>query len=319
MRETKFRTRFDAAIVAVHRHGARIVAKVGSIELRAGDVLLLDTGPSFVHRFRNDYNFLLVSEIENSSPPRFDKFYAASACIVLMMVIHMAFKVSLAVSAVVAAAGMVAVGCLTAERARKAVKWDVIVTIACAFGLSNALENSGVAKEFASVLVDLAEATNTGEVGILCAVYLSTCLMSLIIANNAAALLMYPIAKAAADSSPDISELRAMYALMFAASSSFASPFGYQTNLMIYGPGEYVFKDFLRFGLPMQLWQMVATIGFIVLDESYWLSYLISIGSFAAFVAFASLRRGRFADHSRARRETAADVEMGTLDLAHEA
>ena len=88
---------------------------------------------------------------------------------------------------------------------------------------------------------------------------------------------------------------------------------------MIYGPGEYVFKDFLRFGLPMQLWQMVATIGFIVLDESYWLSYLISIGSFAAFVAFASLRRGRFADHSRARRETAADVEMGTLDLAHEA
>ena len=255
VRETRFRTRFDAAIVAVHRHGARVVEKVGKIELRAGDVLLLDTGPGFILKFRNDDNFLLVSELENSSPPRFDKFYVAFACIVLMMALHMGADIDLTVCAIVAAAGMVALGCLTPERARKAVKWDVIVTIACAFGLSNAMENSGVAEEFATVLVDLADSTNTGEVGILCAIYLATFLMSLVIANNAAALLMYPIAIGAATQQPGVSPTRALYALMFAASSSFASPFGYQTNLMVYGPGGYVFKDFVRFGLPMQFWR----------------------------------------------------------------
>jgi len=286
VRESRFRSRFRAAIIAVHRSGHRLLSKVGDIELKAGDVLILDTGPYFIPRFRDDPNFLLVAEIENSTPPRFDKFYIALLAVVLMMAAYTAFQedVSLFECSVFAAAIMVIFDIITPQRARSSISWEVIITIACAFGLSTALENSDVAGTIGQAFVDLALVTGTGEIGILVAVYLATFLLSIVIANNAAALLMFPIAEQA------ILELNldprpTLFALMLAASSSFTSPFGYQTNLMVYGPGQYVFKDYVKFGLPMQFWQMVFSITVIYHMDYWYVSWALSLIVFGVVIA----------------------------------
>jgi di/tricarboxylate transporter len=280
--QARFRTRFDAAVIAVHRRGERVISKIGDIVLHPGDVLLLDTGPNFLNKFREDANFLLMSEVENSTPPRFDKFYIALLAIVMMMVGYLFTSeyMSLFEWSVFATFVMLVSGCLTVEKARKAVNWEVIVTIACAFGLSTALEKTNVARAVGAGLVDLAESTGTGEAGVLSAIYMATFLLSIVVANNAAALLMYPIALQAS-TTVGIPLERMLYTLMLAASSSFASPFGYQTNLMVFGPGGYTFRDFATFGFPMQFWQMIFSITFLLLNDIWYICWLVAIGVFA--------------------------------------
>jgi di/tricarboxylate transporter len=181
---------------------------------------------------------------------------------------------SLLVAAIFASGVMIASGALSQQEARDAIKWDVIITIAAAFGLSKALQNSGVASFMAEQLVKLGTATNTGEIGLFVGVYLATFLISNVVTNNAAAALMFPIAAEAA-AEANISLLKMSYLLMLGASASFMSPFGYQTNLMVYGPGGYVFKDFLNFGFPMQLVQLVVSVAAIAADDLWWLLWIV--------------------------------------------
>ena len=290
VREIKFRTRYEAAIIAVHRQGHRVISRIGDIELSAGDVLILETGPNFVLRHRDDPNFLLVAEIKDSEPPRFEKFYVAVAAIIGMMVAYLIFSnyISLVVPAIFAAAIMIVFGCLTVARARAAVSWDVIVTIACAFGISTALQNTGTANAIGEGIVNLASITGTGFVGILTCVYLATFLISIVVANNAAAVLMFPIAVRALEgvscSNPDLCITQMMYILMLAASSSFSTPFGYQTNMMVLNCGNYVFLDFIKFGFPMQFWQMVFSVVFVYYLDYWYLTWIGAIGMFVCVV-----------------------------------
>jgi di/tricarboxylate transporter len=287
IREARFRTRFDAAVVAVHRQGRRVLDKVGDIELSAGDVLVLETGPSFVVRFANDPNFILLAEIDDSVPPRFNKFWIASAAAVIMIALPIAFEkyISLLTTAVFAAAVMVATGCLTGSKARQAVSWDVIVTVACAFGISTALEKTKMATLIGQVLVTGATSTGTGFLGILVAIYLATSLITLIVANNAAALLMFPIAvltandTCPADMEPKMCQTMAMYTLMFAASACFASPYGYQTNIMVMGPGQYRFMDFVKIGAPMQVWQLVFDVLWTYYMQWWYINWAASLAA----------------------------------------
>jgi len=292
IREIRFRTRYEAAIIAVHRQGHRVISRIGDIELGAGDVLILDTGPSFVLKYRDDPNFLLVAEIEDSAPPRFEKFYIAVAAIVAMMGFYMAFSdyISLFTPAVFSAGLMIITGCITPQRARLAVSWDVIVTIACAFGISTALKNTGMATAIGEGLVNLAEATGTGFLGVLSAVDLATFLISTVVANNAAAVLMFPIAVTAVEQQSTCSNLcltQMMYTLMLAASSSFCTPYGYQTNIMVLNCGKYVFKDFIKFGFPMQIWQMLFSV-IVVYFMGIW--YWMWVISFAFFILVISIK-----------------------------
>ena len=186
-----------------------------------------------------------------------------------MIVFYTAGVTELIIAAIFAAGIMIACGALSEQEARDAIKWDVIVTIAAAFGMSKALQNSGVAGVVAARLVRLAELSGTGRGGLLVAVYLATFVISNVVTNNAAAALMFPVAAEAAERQGE--SLASMsFLVMLAASASFMSPFGYQTNLMVYGPGGYVFKDFLRFGVPMQVVQMVVSVVVIVLGDTFW-------------------------------------------------
>ena len=220
-KDARVRTRYDAVIIAVHRAGERVHEQIGAIRFRPGDVLLLDTGPSFMRSHGKDPAFALVSEIRNSMPPRFHLLYVASAAAITMIALAVANVLPLFSSALLAAGFMIITGCLTQQQARDSVNWQVIVTIASAFGLSNALENSGVAGNLAKWLVDAADATGTGETGLLVAIYVGTIVLANIVGNNAAAASCFP----SRQTPPPMPALTFLHILQFCFRlCSFASP-----------------------------------------------------------------------------------------------
>ena len=250
VRETRFRTVYDAAIIAVHRRGARIRKKVGDIELAAADTLLLEAHPEFIRRHRSDSDFALVSEVAESTPLNHEKAWVATLLLVAMVAVNAAGLLPLITAALLAAGAMLLTGCLNVRAARRSLELSVLITIAAAFGISAALETTGAAGAIASGIVGASVAL--GPIGVLGAIYVVTSVITLLISNNAAAALMFPIAMATLGS-VGVPERAGIYILMMAASASFATPIGYQTNLMVLGPGGYRFSDFFRLGVPLQI------------------------------------------------------------------
>ncbi|KAL3783163.1 hypothetical protein HJC23_001513 [Cyclotella cryptica] len=277
VKELKFRSSYGAAVIAVHREGRRVHELPSNIKLQAGDVLLLEAGKSFLAANKNRYDtgFTLIAEVEDSSPPRFRMLIPAVVLTVGAYICDMLNLASLFGTAMAAAILMVACGVLSEAEARSAIQWQIYLTIAPAFGVGQALINSGVASAIASFLVEVGTAMGIGRAGLLGAVYLATVLMSQFVANNAAAALIFPIAMHAADRA-DIDNLLMAFAIMLASSAAFMTPFGYQTNLMVMGHGGYSMSDFLIFGTPMQILLLfVSTIALVV--PAWWLFWLLSL------------------------------------------
>lgn len=247
IREGRFRSVYGAVVIAVARNGERMRAKIGDIIPRPGDTLLLAAGPDFVERHRNSRDFYLVSPIEDSSPLRFER--AVPALLILVgMVLAVAFGwLRMVEAAMVAAALMLIARCTTSASARRSIDWSVLLVIASAFGIGHALQKTGVAQAVATGILDLA---GSNPMSALAALYFVTALFSALITNNAAAVLMFPIAAALAGSM-GVNVMPFAVAIAMGASASFATPVGYQTNLMVYGPGGYNFRDYLRIGLPL--------------------------------------------------------------------
>jgi di/tricarboxylate transporter len=253
IRELKFRTRFQCVVIAVHREGTRVTKQIGGIVLHAGDVLLMEASPSFLkENGDNSRCFALLSEIKDSAPPRLKLLIPALLLAAAMLAVYTAGLAELFTTAILASAGMIMIGILTQQEARDAVNWEIFVTIGSAFGIGTAMVNSGVAGGVANGLTSIADGLGMGDAGLYAMVYLATVLISNIVTNNAAAALVFPIAMDAAEKQ-GISVVKMSYCLMLSASASFSSPFGYQTNLMVYGPGGYKFIDFVKMGGPMQI------------------------------------------------------------------
>jgi di/tricarboxylate transporter len=257
VREAAFRTYYRAAIIAVHRNGARLRSKVGDIELHTGDTLLLETQSSFLRDFRNDKNFALVSEVDRSTPIRHERGGIAVLALVAMVLANALGFVPLFTAVLACAGGMLLTRCLTGPEARRALDVGVLLAIASSFGVGSALETTGAAKVLGRSLVELA--APFGTLGVLFGVYFAVMLLTELITNNAAAALLLPVAIEAGGAAG--LPIKVMcYVVMFAASASFMTPIGYQTNLMVYGPGGYRFGDFLRFGAPLQFLLGIVTV-----------------------------------------------------------
>lgn len=256
IREGRFRSHYQAAIIAVARNGERIERKIGDIVPRPGDTLLLETHPGFAEHYRNARDFLLVSRLDNSTPPRHERAWIAVAIMVGMVLLAALGWLSMLQAAMLAAGLMLFASCTTASAARRAVDWQVLLVIAAAFGIGLALEKTGAANVVAGGLVGLA---GDNPWATLALVFLATSLFTNLITNNAAAALMFPIALAAA-SRLDVSVLPFAIVIMKAASASFATPVGYQTNLMVMGPGGYAFADYLRMGIPLTVLSGILTV-----------------------------------------------------------
>ncbi|SEP07044.1 SLC13 family permease [Aquisalimonas asiatica] len=249
IRDGRFRSRYNAVVIAVARNGERLGGKIGDIVIQPGDTLLLEARQSFVDQQRNSRDFFLVSQVEDSSPPRHERAPLAIGLLGVMVVTAGFGWLSMLEAALLAAAGMLVTGCCTVETARRNIDWSVLLVIAAAFGLGAAMDQTGVALATAQTVMGF-----VGDAPLLnlAAIYLLTAGFTAVITNNAAALLMFPIAFAVS-SDLGVSVMPFVVAIMLAASASFATPIGYQTNLMVYGPGGYHFSDFLRLGLPLNL------------------------------------------------------------------
>ena len=167
-----------------------------------------------------------------------------------MVVLSASGLLSIMEAAFLAAGGMIVSRCITASRARRSVDLPVLVVIAASFALGNAMSETGAAATVAGALLGTGEGMSPWLGLIL--VYVLTAVFTEVITNNAAAVLMFPIALALSEQL-GVSFLPFAVAVMFAASASFITPLGYQTNLMVYGPGRYQFTDYIRIGLPLSL------------------------------------------------------------------
>jgi di/tricarboxylate transporter len=258
IRQSRFRTIYDAAILAVHRQGVRVTeTKVGDIRLQAGDVLLIESHPDFAQSRQRDPNFALIAEVEDSAPPRHDRAWLAAVILFLMVLVNATGSMNLMTASLVAAALMLLTRCLTGEQARRSIDWTVLIAIAAAFGVAIAIQKSGAADAIATRIIDMA--APFGSVGVLVALYTITAILAGLVTTKASAALMFPIAATAAQAQ-GIGLLPISYMIMIAAATAFSTPIGFQTNLMVYGPGGYKYTDFLRLGLPLQTLVGVCTV-----------------------------------------------------------
>ncbi len=249
IREGRFRTRYNAAIIAVARNGEHINEKIGDIVLRPGDTLLLECHHSFADQEKNSKDFFLVSKIEDSTPPRHNKSVIALA-ILIGMVVFATFNILSMLEASMLAAGlMIATGCVSASSARRNVDWMVLIVIAASFGIGQAMQVSGAAEQIAQLLISFTAGNPRVALGM---IFFVTAIFTAMITNNAAAVLMFPIALQTAQNL-DVNYIPFLIAIMVAASASFATPIGYQTNLMVLGPGGYQFRDYLKIGIPLTI------------------------------------------------------------------
>ncbi|MBN1296976.1 SLC13 family permease [bacterium] len=249
IREGRFRYRYNAVVVAVARNGERLPGRIGDIVLRPGDTLLVEAHAGFISRQKDTRDFYLVNEVENSTPHRFDRAPVAFAILAGMVLAASLGWLSMLHASLLAAALMLITGTCSAAAARRSIEWDVLLTIAAALGLGLALEKTGVASALAISLLNLAGGHPWIALAIL---YTVTGLFTAIITNNATAALVFPVAMNTAERL-EVNPMPFIVCIMLAASASFATPIGYQTNLMVYGPGGYRFSDYMRIGLPLTL------------------------------------------------------------------
>ncbi len=250
IREANFRGAYNAAVVAVHRHGERIQRKVGDIVLHAGDTLLLQAAAGFARTFRDSTDFYLVSELSAEARPRHARAPIAVAVMLGVVALAASRTLPLASAAIAGATMVVATGCLSPGAARRSLDLSVLLVIAAALGLARALEQTGAAGALADALTSLG--ADLGPVGMLAIIYACGMVLTELITNTAAAALLFPIALAAAEAA-GVDPRPFAVATSVAASISLATPLGYQTNMMVYGPGGYRFVDFLRMGVPLQI------------------------------------------------------------------
>ncbi|TWT87776.1 SLC13 family permease [Neorhodopirellula pilleata] len=249
IREGKFRSNYNAAVVAVARGGSRLQGKIGDVRIRPGDVLLLEASPSFLHRQRGLSDFYLVSTVERGEVRRHEKAGIAIAITLAMVTCAALDIVSILTAALVACIAMIAFRCCTTGEARRSLDWSVLIVIGAAIGIGNAMNQSGAAGAIAGVL--LASASSS-PLGTLAAVFIATVICTELVTNSAAAAIMFPIAWSAA-MGLGMSPEPFVVAIMIAASASFMTPFGYQTNTMVYGVGGYELRDYVVFGFPLSL------------------------------------------------------------------
>lgn len=263
LKDAGFRGRYGGAVVAVHRAGERVPGKLGEVRLRTGDVLLVLGETDFRRRWRDEPDFLMVAPLDGEAPPRREKAPIVGAVLLAVLVLAASGLMDILDISLLAAVAIVALGVLTPNQARNAIDLNVIVLIAASFGLGAALQTSGLAQSLASGLISVFDPF--GDLGLLLGVLLATIVLTELITNNAAAVLMFPIAFATATQA-GLEPRGFAIAVAIGASASFLSPIGYQTNTMVYGMGGYRFTDFARLGFPLTIVVVVLAAIFIPLS-----------------------------------------------------
>ena len=249
LRELRFRQRFNATVLAVNRANSTLLDRLGSVVLREGDMLLLQAPLDALRGLQQASDLVVLDQLDDDLPSTHRKGLAIS--VMLAVLLLAGFKVMPLVAAVLLGVAVLVIGnCLDAGTALRSIRWDLYLLLGGLYSFSVALQKTGLADQAASSLLTLLQ--HSSAFGALLVIYAITLVATELLSNAAAVALVLPIAAAVATGLEQQPMLFAT-AVVFAASQSFLSPIGYQTNLMVYAPGRYHFLDFFRFGWPLSL------------------------------------------------------------------
>jgi di/tricarboxylate transporter len=249
LRDLRFRQRFNATVLAVKRANTTLHERLGRLPLKAGDLLLIQAPLDAIRGLQENSELVVLDDLESDLPTTHRKWLAVLT-MALVLLLSGLNLIPLVAAVLLGVAVLVIGGCLDASAALRAIRWDVYLMLGGLFSFSAALRQSGLAQLAASGLLD--QLQGWPVYGALVAVYALTLVSTELLSNGAAVVLLLPVVASLAEGLGQ-PPLVFIYAVVFAASQSFLSPIGYQTNLMVFSPGNYRFLDFLRFGWPLTL------------------------------------------------------------------
>ena len=257
IRKSNFRSKFDAAIVAIHRNGERVWGHLGRIILKPGDVLLLLTGKDFKKKIDQNPDFYVISKINKEKEISIKKLSGILLGMVLAIFLTALNVISLFKSLLILLMFVVVTKIANIKDIRNAVDFNLILIIGLGLALGKAMVNSGAASMISNVLIHLSSGGN--PILLLFLIFVSTTFLAAVITSKAAVAITFPISVQIAQSiGADVTPF--ILVVAFAGAANFITPIGYQTNLMVYGPGGYNFKDFFKIGFPLTIIYMVVTI-----------------------------------------------------------
>ncbi|WP_077702016.1 SLC13 family permease [Virgibacillus dokdonensis] len=259
IKQAKFRSLYDAGVIAVHRNNEQLQSKIGDILLKPGDHLLLLAGADFIDKYQQSEDFYVIMPFHCMHMVHRPSFKGwLTILIFLIMIILITIGVlSMFKAMTIVVAVMLAMKVVTMEEIKKYIHFDVLVLIACSFGIGIATMKSGLAPWIADGIVTVGKPL--GLFTLLLLIYIVTNVFTEIITNSAAAILMIPIAFEMAETL-GLDPMGFAVTVTIAASASFITPIGYQTNLIVYGPGGYTFKDYVKIGTPLSILVMFITV-----------------------------------------------------------
>ena len=261
LKSVGFRSLFDAAVVAIKRDGEKVSGKIGKLRIKPGDFLVLAVGKDFKSRRNIRKNFILLSDVELDSRLSGKKEILAIAGFFVAIGLA-AMGIMPLFKAVLLLLGVLLLsGCLTTNELLRRFPTDIWLIISSAIVLSYALQNSGVIDVFNHIMSENSHLFS--PLMALIAVYAVTLLLTELVTNNAAAALIFPIAYGLA-TSIDANPIAFIMAVAFGASASFISPYGYQTNLMVFNAGQYKLNDFIKIGVPVSIVYSITCVTAIV-------------------------------------------------------
>lgn len=251
IKDTNFRAKYDATVVSVHRKNENINQNIGDIRLRAGDVLLLLVGEDFEQSAYRQNDFYALSEIPaNKVLSKRDSIISISAFALMIAAVALNF-ITMFQGVLFVIGLFILLQLLDPEQIKKNMQFQVLLLIVSSLAIGKVIETSGVAELIANSIIQLV-AENFGVIGLLISIYLITNLLTEVVTNTAAAVIVLPISIEIA-TYLDIAPNMIAVIVAVAASASFSTPIGYQTNLIVYGPGGYKFSDYIKLGLPLNI------------------------------------------------------------------
>jgi di/tricarboxylate transporter len=251
VRDTNFRGKYDAAIIAINRNGERITGKLGEVELQTGDLLLLLTGDKFEYRATDEQDFYIISIIDKIHQMKPYKTYSVLAGTVLTFVSAAIGWTSLFEGLLLLMTLIAAMQIVRFNDIKRSFDVDMYLILVLALSLGKAIVNSGLDKEISNSLLNVVEPIGS-NIAALALIYLITNILAMLVTNKAAVAIMFPVALSAAKTL-GLDPTPFFLAIAFAGCAEFMTPYGYQTNLMVYGPGGYKFKDYIKFGWGLSL------------------------------------------------------------------
>lgn len=266
IKQLKFRSKYDAGVIAVHRNNEHIRNKIGDIILKPGDSLLLLTSSNFIEKYRQSNDFYIISKVDTPNTIKNSTLKGiASLGLLLTMIVLVTFNVFSMLEAMALATLLLFITKLVnISDVKKNMDFQVLFVIACSLGIGSAMTKTGLAEWIATNIIHITK--GEGILLVLVLIYVLTNIFTEVITNSAAAALMLPIALEISQVL-DVDPIGLALLVAIAASASFMTPIGYQTNLIVYGPGGYKFFDYVKIGAPLSILVMITSITVIY---SFW-------------------------------------------------